>query len=43
MGQNRLTLLLKYQIGLNIEFENDLNRIIIDIPFFKTIIEKFKK
>ena len=38
MGQNRLTLLFKYQIGLNIEFESDLNRIIIDIPFLKTII-----
>ena len=23
MGQNRLTLLFKYQIGLNIEFERD--------------------
>ena len=38
MGQNRLTLLFKYQIGLNIEFESDLNRVIIEIPFLKTII-----
>ena len=39
MGQNRLTILFKYQIGFNIEFESDLNRIIIDIPFLKTDIK----
>ena len=38
MGQNRLTILFKNQIGFGIEYERDLNRIIIDIPFLKTII-----
>lgn len=38
MGQNRLTLMFKWQIGLKIEYDKFLNRIEIDVPIFRIII-----
>lgn len=43
MGQNRLTLLFKYQIGLNIEFESDLNRINAATTFLSGMNVKIKR